>query len=74
MDVEGAYRAVSKHIFLAYTTYSDERRREIIVLADDTAKARAIASDYLKVVFVTVRALTPTDNPQTYKIWEEGLV
>lgn len=74
MDVVGAYRAVSKRIFLAYPTYSDERHREIVVLADDAAEARAIASDYLKVVFVTVRALTPTDNPQTYKIWEEGLM
>lgn len=71
MDVVGAYRAVSKRIFLAYPTYSDERRREIIVLADNEAEARTIASDYLKVVFVTVRALTPTDDPQAYKIWED---
>ena len=69
MDVVGAYRAVSKHIFLAYPTYSDERRREIVILANDEVEARTMASDYLNVVFVTVRALTSTDDPQVYKIW-----
>lgn len=71
MDVVGAYRAVSKRVFLAYPTYSYDRHREIIVLADNAAEARTIASDYLKVAFVTVKALTPTDDPQTYKIWED---
>lgn len=69
MNIVEAYRAVSKRVFLAYPTYSDERRREIIVLANDEAEARTIASDYLKMVFVTVRALTPTDDPRVCKIW-----
>lgn len=67
MSKEQAFRTIAKHMYIAYPTYSTERK-SILVLADGMGEARKLAAEYLQRSLITVRLVGTTTNAQVYEI------
>lgn len=67
MSREQAYRTIAKHIYVAYPTYSSERRM-LVVLADEIGEAKKLAAEHLQRSLITVRLIDTTTNAQVYEI------
>lgn len=67
MSKEQAFRTIAKHMYIAYPTYSTERK-SILVLADEIGEARKLASEYFQRSLITVRLVDTTTNAQVYEI------
>ena len=65
-----AYSALSKHVFVAYRTYSEDRDNDMIIIAEDKKEAQKIASRYFDDSgrFITVRQIAPTSHEQVYEM------
>lgn len=67
MSKEQAFRTIAKHMYIAYPTYSTERK-SILVLADEMGEARKLAAEYFQRSLITVRLVGTTTNAQVYEI------
>ena len=67
MSKEQAFRTIAKHIYIAYPTYSTERK-SILVLADGMGEAKKLAAEHLRRSLITVRPVGTTTNVQVYEI------
>lgn len=65
--MEKLYNIITKHIFTAYKTYS-ENYNTIVILADNKEIAKQKAQKYFQTLFVTVSELNTTQEEGIYKI------
>ncbi len=63
-----AFRVIGKHVFKAYRTYGDPEDTILIILADTLEDAKAKAKERWDSPFITVKAVTPTQDPQIYEV------
>lgn len=64
-DVE-AYAVIAKHTFVAYRKYGGNR--QIIVFAKNIDEAEGIAKKVFDTIFVSVKPISLTANPQVFEM------
>lgn len=66
MTNDEAYAVIAKHTFVAYRKY--EGNRQIIVFAKNIDEAEGVAKKVFDTIFVSVKPIGSTANPQVFDI------
>lgn len=65
MTMEQAYRAIGRHLYVAYLTYGT---KSILTIANTASEAKEKACKFFGLSLVTVARVADTSDPQIYII------